>query len=231
MKIAICDDNQDDINIIRTIINSHRFKHQIIEFTSTLPFLNRIYSGEYFDLLFLDVQMPDSNGWEIAKELKQKKINVFIVMITVLDGYIFDCFDRVDWFASKPVSVKKINKIIDYACEKLSPKVLEFKFNNISVSLTVLDIMYFEVRHNDLYIHSLCGLYKIRLSLRELENMLSEIPYFSRIHQSFIINLNYYDKKEGNNLILKNGQKFALSRSYRDTFFKALAEYIRGELI
>ena len=228
MKIAICDDNRDDIDIIKAHINSQRLVHEIIEFTSALPFIKRIYDGEHFDLLFLDVQMPDSDGWEIAKELKQRKVKVFIVMITVLDGYIFDCFDRVDWFVPKPASAEKIKKIIECACQKLNPKVLEFKANGIAVSLTAQEIIYFEVQHNDLHIHSVHSLYKTRLSLCELENLLSEMLCFARVHQSFIINLNHYEKKEGNDLILKNGQKLALSRSYRNTFFNALADYVRG---
>jgi len=63
------------------------------------PLLKCPYSGERFDLLFLDVQMPDSDGWEITKEIKAANIHIYVAMATGMGDY--NCFDRVDWFAVK----------------------------------------------------------------------------------------------------------------------------------
>lgn len=228
MKIVICDDDLKDIETIRNHILAHKKTHEIIEFTSAVPLLECLYDGEHFDLLFLDLQMPDSDGWEVAKELKQAKIKTFIAMVTVMGERIYECFDRVDWFTPKPVPIKMAHQIIDNAYEKLYPKVFDFQTDIISVSLTAPEIIYAEVMHNNLYIHTTTGGHKIRFTMHELTDMLSESNCFAQIHQSFIINLSYFERVDGNDIIIKSGAKLPLSRNNKKMFFTALARYIRG---
>ena len=131
MKIAICDDSSNDIEMLRQYILKHSTSHKICEFTSPAPFIDRILANEQFDLLFLDIQMPDANGWEIAKELKLTRCPVYIVLVTILGEYIYDCFDRVDWFLPKPFSQERIFMILEKAQEKLYPKVFTFESEHI----------------------------------------------------------------------------------------------------
>lgn len=228
MKIAICDDDFRDIEYLRKNIQSHSDKHEIIEFLSAEGFLKRIYNGEHFDLLFLDVQMPDSDGWEIAHQLKKTQHKLFIAMVTVLGDHIYDCFDRVDWFAPKPVSKEKVWQILDSAEERLFPMVFEFQLDKLKVTLTAPEIIYFEVKRNSLFIHTTGGRYECRLPLIKAKDMLKDCPRFVQVHSSFIINLDHYCAVNGTCIILKNQEEIKLTRTYRNTFFMALSEYIRG---
>lgn len=229
MKIAICDDDLKDIENIRNHILTHSRSHEIVEFTSAEPFLKRSYSGEHFDMLFLDIQMPDSDGWEIAKEMKKYKTKPYIAMVSVLGERIRKCFDRVDWFAEKPISRETAHLIIDDAYEKLYPKAFSFKTdNNITVSLTCPEIIYAEAMRNYLSIHSTSGKYKIRLTMHELTDILLGFNCFVRPHNSYIVNLAHYSESVGNEIILKNGKKISVSRKNKKAFYDSLAEYIRG---
>jgi len=228
MKIAICDDEIRDIEHLRKSILAHSPKHEIIEFLSARNLLKRIYGGEQFDLLFLDVQMPDADGWEIARELKNAKHKIFIAMVTIHGEYIFDCFDRVDWFAPKPVSCKKVCQILNSAENHLFPMVFEFQTDKFTIALTAPTIIYFEVRRNTLFVHTTNGNYEVRLSLKKAKDMLKGYPQFVQLHSSFIINLDHYENIKGSYIILKNQDEVKLSRTYRDSFFAALVEYIRG---
>ena len=228
MKIAICDDDIRDIENLRENIRSSSEKHEIIEFISAKKFLDRIYDGEHFDLLFLDVQMPDSDGWEIAKKLKQAKFKIFIAMVTVHGEYIFDCFDRVDWFAPKPVSLERVRKILDNATDRLFPMAFKFQTDKLEIALTTPEIIYFEIQRNTLLVHSIRGCYEVRLSLKKAKNMIEGCTQFAQIHNSFIINLDYYDRIKGAYVILKNQEEIKLSRTYRNSFYKALSEYVEG---
>lgn len=228
MRIAICDDDIRDIEHLRKCIHAHSDKHEVIEYTSAKVFLERFYSGECFDLLFLDVQMPDSNGWEIAKELKQARHKIYIAMVTVCGEYIFDCFDRVDWFAPKPILPEKVCQILDSANERLFPKVFEFETNHMNIILTAPEIIYLEIQRNTLIVNSIRGCYEVRLSLKKAKEILAGSKQFVQTHNSYIINLDYYDGLKGTYIRLKNRADIKLSRTYRSSFFQALAEYIKG---
>lgn len=231
MKIAICDDERQDINYLKKCIASHTKTHEVTAFLSAKPFLERMKNGEHFDLLFLDVQMSDTNGWEIAKQLKQAKSKIFIAMVTVHGEYIFDCFDRVDWFAPKPLAEEKIWKILDCAEEKLFPTVFEFQMDNITVPLSAPEIVFFEVQRNDLYIHTTHKVHKVRHTLKKIKEMVAPFPQFVQIHNSYIINLDYYDHVEAGAVVLKTGDALKLSRTYRDEFFDALRAYVQDMAI
>ena len=229
MRIAICDDDPRDIERIRKSIQSHRDNHEVAEFLSPESIIKQLYSGEHYDLLFLDIQMPGYDGWEIAKELKNSKYKVFVAMVTVLEQYIYRCFDRVDWFAAKPVSEEMVWEIIDKAKEFLYPVAFEFKKDNLTITLTAPEIVYLEVIRNRLIIHATKESHEIRMSLRKAEAIFAEYPRFVKIGANYIINLDHYNGINDGKIRLKSQDVFTLSRNYRKPFFKALERYIRGE--
>ena len=228
MRIAICDDDFAEVKMISQHIRSHKHPHEVTLFASPIPLLEQVYSGAEFDLVFLDIQMPDGNGWEIAKKLKSLNRNIYIAMVTVLGEYIFDCFDRVNWFAPKPVTCDKILKIIDDAEVKLNPKVFLFKAKRTQLALSSQEIVYIEVNHNNLTFHTLTDCHRIRMTLKSARAILSGSSQFVQIHNSFIINLAYYKCMDSSDIVLHNGLRLRLTRTYRNLFFLALSEYVRG---
>lgn len=229
MKIAICDDEIQDIEHLKECIALHSDQHAIVGFLSAHDFLNQLSLGEHFDLLFLDVQMPDADGWEIAKRLKQIKSKIYIAMVTIHGEYIFDCFDRVDWFTPKPITQEKVWKILDKATEKLYPVAFEFQTDKTTIlSLTAPEIIYFEVQRNDVFIHTTHGVFKVRLSLKKVKDMLVAFPQFVQVHNSFIINLEHYDRLEKGHVIMQGNDSIKLTRTYHTPFLKALNDFVRN---
>jgi len=227
MKIAICDDDRNEIEKIKSNILTHTISHEITAFTSAIPLLKRIKDDEQYDLLFLDVQMPDADGWKIAKQLKDSKVNIYIAMVTIMGDYIYDSFDRVDWFAAKPVSTERLHMILDNAQSKLFPTVLNFQRDNVSIELTAPEILYIEVFHNNLFIHTSNEPLKVRMAMSEIKTMLSDIPCFVQTHRSYIVNLNYYDRMDEMDIVLSTGTRVPLSRGNKKEFLELLGEHVR----
>ena len=227
MKIAICDDDRNEIEKIKSNILTHTISHEITAFTSAIPLLKCIEDGEQYDLLFLDVQMPDADGWKIAKQLKDSKVNIYIAMVTVMGDYIYDSFDRVDWFAAKPVSTERLHMILDKAQSKLFPTILNFQKDNISISLTAPEIRYIETYQNSLFIYTSTEPLKLRMTMSEIKELLSDIPCFVQTHRSYIVNLEYYDKIDEMDIVLSTGARVPLSRGNKKEFLKLLGVYVR----
>ena len=227
MKIAICDDDPNEIATIRSHIESHKMSHEIHEYTSAKPFLRLIGQGGCCDLLFLDIQMPDSSGWEIANDLKKSKTKIYIAMVSMFGDYMEYCFDRVDWFAQKPVTQEKIHLILDKAHEKLFPISFEFQSGGANISLCIAEILYFEVWHNDLAINTFNKKYNCRMPLGEVLKKTAGMPCFVQTHRSFVINLDFFKEIKGNDVLLKNGQIIPLSKSLKKAFMLGYANYLK----
>lgn len=228
MKIAICDGNEKDIQLLRQSIVAHNNQHEIHEFTSASIFVKQLFSGEHYDVLFLDVLTQDKSSWTIAKQLKQAKCNIYIVMVTILHQYIYDCFDRVNWFILKPFSNAKIFKILDNASAMLYPKMFSFETERTKLVLPASEIVYIEVRRNNLIIATSLDRYNIRMSLKSAISILEGCNQFVRIHNSYILNLAYYKQVASSEIELCTGQRLRLTRTYRKLFYEALSDYMRS---
>ena len=225
MKIAVCDDEKRDRDDISRLIHKHSTRHKIHEFDCAIPLMENINNGASFDVLFLDIEMAESDGWTVAKQLKESNSNIYIVMFTVKGNYIYDCFDRVDWFFAKPVTEAQVHKVLNIAHEKLSPAIIEFESNKAPIILTAPEIMYIKVERNDVYIHTTKHTYKIRESLVNITKKLN-FPFFVSPYQSYILNLDHYSTIAKGDIILKNNEKIPLSRHKSKDFYNSLREYI-----
>lgn len=225
MQIIICDDDKGDRDLIRKFVQTHSLDHKIIEFDSAIPLMKHINANNHFDVLFLDMQMPDSNGWDVAEQLKKSGIDIYIAMVTINENYVYDSFDRVDWFTPKPVTEARIHKILENAYEKRFPVVLEFCVDKMPLILAAREIMYVEVKRNDVYLHTSNGVHKVRESLVNI-NKQFDFPEFVATHQSYIVNLNYYAAINNHQVVLKNGEKIPLSRNKKTPFLNSMREFV-----
>ena len=124
IKIAIIDDNIDDIkslkNCLLDFINEKKdlsLKFDVIEFTDPKAFLSSEIKN--YNLIFLDIEMPSINGLDLAKKIREKNDSVALVFITnmaqyALNGYEVNAID----FMVKPLNYfdfsLKFKKIIKY---------------------------------------------------------------------------------------------------------------------
>lgn len=95
MKIGILDDNQSVIGIIRSavedILQSNKIEGQIYTYTSYND-MNKGFESSPFDLVFLDINMPDCDGINYAVSVKNNHPNTDIAFISSKEERVFDSF-------------------------------------------------------------------------------------------------------------------------------------------
>ena len=124
-RIAICDDEQNQIEYITSIVTSwsnHKgHSCEIRTFASAEAFLFEYEEDKAYDILLLDVEMKNMNGIELAKRIRKDNNRAEIIFITshfefVGEGYEVDALH----YLIKPISVEKLTQVLTKAAEKLS---------------------------------------------------------------------------------------------------------------
>jgi len=196
-------------------------------------------------LLFLDVEMPGMNGFEMLEQLRD--IHFDIIFTTGFDHYAIQAikFGALDYLI-KPIDKDELKEAIGkilIRTERDSYKQLTAllthikKSNDLSfqkIALPTLhgfelvplnNIVYCESNSNYTDIHLNNGQrLVISRTLKDIEELLGTHP-FSRVHNSYLVNLQYairYVKGEGGHLILNNEVSIPVSRSKKEELLKLI---------
>lgn len=236
VKVAIVDDEQYSVESLYLHIKK-LFPNFEVVLKSTRPVeaLEQIKVLKP-DLLFLDIEMPRMNGFELLDQLEDFDFDV--VFITAYSQYALQAFKaKAINYLLKPIDESELEEVIKVWCEKKAnknnnqeiTKLLEnlkkegILTNKIAVPITdgvefieVTKIIYCKSQNNYTFIY-LEGGKEVLISktLKEVEKVL-EVFLFVRIHQSYLINPNFmqkYLKNDGGYVVMSNGQHIPISNS------------------
>jgi two-component system LytT family response regulator len=170
------------------------------------------------DLLFLDVQMPEYDGFDVL-ELLGKDVPPALVFVTAYDQYALRAFEQT--------LARAKQKIIR---DKIQPLRLEFLTVKSAARVTFVRLKEIDwIEAADYYagLHVGAKVHLLRRSISELEHDLDP-ALFCRIHRSSIVNLDRVCglklNQEGEyDVLLEGGVALRLSRSYRKQLQSRLA--------
>lgn len=197
------------------------------------------------DLLFLDIQMPGMDGFEVLQNLPAATFPA-VIFTTAYDTYAVRAFEHsaVDYLL-KPFDAERFRKAVDRARLQLGNGSNHAKWINQLVNelrraqqaraglqrlvirtrgqvsfLRVDEIDWIEASHNYLKIHSGPDVHMLRQTIKEIEARLQP-GKFLRIHRCLIVNVDRIRRLEACGygeylVVLRDGKKLSLSRGYRD---------------
>lgn len=229
-RIAIVEDDKDYIDELETAVNmffsSKNIKYKIFKFNSAKTFLD-----EYtpFDLIFMDINLPDINGMKAVQELRKVDKDVLVIFVTSLaqyaiQGYSVNAFD----FIVKPFKyydlALKLERTLPYLKQNKN-KTLVINNKQTMRMLYVSKITYVEVSEHKIMFHlengeivETYGTMKTYLELLKENN-------FCLCNQCYLVNLKYVDGIQSDYVIINN-EKLLISRPKRKDFIRAINDYI-----
>lgn len=235
MKIAICDDEEAQIGLAGRLIHSWSEKSgqpvEVYSFRCAEEFLFRWSEDKSFDLLFLDIQMKDVTGIELAKTIRESDEKLIIIFVTGFTEYVFQGYDvSALHYLLKPVKEKDLFICLDRAKSILDvndEKYLVFTAEGDNVRVRLSDIKYVEVMAHYINIYTKNDTYNLKKSISNFEKEL-DTSLFIRCHRSYIVNLCYVDRITKADAVLDDGRLVPISRQKWDGFNQAFIKYFRG---
>lgn len=220
----------DDEPIALNIISAHIAKIPWLKldasFTSSSKAIEHIREHT-LDLVFLDINMPDLSGLELAGMIEGP---VHIIFTTAYSEHAIEGFElgATDYLL-KPISFERFLK----ACERVrksgssekstiarSTEAIFFKDGYHWIRINIPDIIFVEASDNYVLFHGKDKPVMVRMTLSEAMSRLTE-KGFMRIHKSYGVALSKIEKVETTNVIVA-GRKVPLSPGYKTDLLKAL---------
>lgn len=230
MRIAICDDQQEWIEIIKERIENLHYEQMIkLEidcFTSQEELLEKAKENSYH-LVYLDIEMEGKNGIEVARELKHGVEPCIVIFVTAYEGYVNDAF-MVEAFQYiyKPIDDELFKKEFERAFEhhKKTNLTRVFKVREGRIAFNLNEIICIESYYNTAFIRTTRGTFitnyfnlcKIREEIMDYD--------FIRIQVGLIANMNFVVSMKYREVQLVNGEVYPISLTH---YRKVVEKYHR----
>jgi two-component system, LytTR family, response regulator len=243
IKAVIIDDEKNALEVLEMQL------HQFCKDVSVIAICNGGKEGVKAiielqpDLVFLDIEMPHVNGFDVLDQTKN--MNYQVIFTTAYDQFAIKAFkfSAIDYLL-KPIDIIDLQNAVEKAKKENRNYSLEDKIkllveqyqqpqkNNKKIALPIGNMLEFfdvdeiiRVESDSNYSHIyLTNKKKITLSktLKDVEENIKGEPFF-RVHQSHLINTNHIDKAvKGENayVVMKDGTTITVSRNRKEDFFE-----------
>ena len=220
-RIGICDDEQltcsELENYINEIFECKDDEAEIYVWNSGEALKKDISNGVKIDILFLDIELLDSNGIELGKYIRNymKNMSMNIVYISSMTEYAMELFKIHPYdFVVKPFDKNEIENLIDEMCGYYKQDNKHFKYCVYGKTNMVMmrDIKYFESRGRHIIIN-LVDNQSIQY-VGQLKNEIKKLPLnFVEIGKSYIINLKHMRECHVSYVVMDDGKELGISLS------------------
>ena len=239
MKAILIDDEPNALDTLEIELNAYCPQVQVMAKCANAKAGIAAIQELNPDLVFLDIEMPWMNGFEMLQQFEA--IHFEVIFVTAYDQFAIRAFEfsALDYLL-KPVSKAKLISAVDKAANKkeksLPARQLELLIHHLTniqnpspnIALptpeglefvAIADIIYLEADSNYVSIFLVSG-GKLFLAktLKHMEALLAG-HHFLRIHQSYLVNVSHirkYIKGQGGYVIMNNGKSLTVSRANRE---------------
>lgn len=227
MRIAICDDELEEQKVLSEYIHKFKATLKVDTYNAALDLLLATDQIAY-DIVFMDIEMPAPNGFEVAEILKRKQNSPLVIFVTKSNSYTIQGYGIAFRYLPKPISYEMFVTTLSLAIKEREPEKIPFMSEGTYHVISVNDIIYCESLDHNLTVHTTQRCHTARTSLSDITSQLPSED-FAQPHKSFLINLKYVQSVDANCVTLawgNNSEIIPLSKGKRKLFIQKLGDYI-----
>lgn len=241
LQILLVDDENDALEALEWKLNNY-IENVVVKTCNSPIKAIEIINNEKPDVVFLDIQMPEMDGFTMIEKLENKDFN--LIFTTAHDEFALKAIkvSAIDYLL-KPVDKDELLSAMDKIKKSKKGDLLENKLqlllnnindNNDKINISADGKVYLLDKDDVVMLKSDKSYTTIFLkseqqilvskTLKEVEKKFM-FPEFFRVHNSYLVNLNHvkeYLKGLGGELIMTNGLTASISRNRKIELFKRL---------
>jgi DNA-binding LytR/AlgR family response regulator len=226
MNCIIVDDDKLSCKILEEFANRSPSLNLIGSFSDAVAARNFFTTRKDIDLIFLDVEMPEMDGFDFIGSLD---FPPNIIIVSAAEEYALKAFDfNVVDYLLKPISYGRFCKAIDKTAKYYTRNEVPangndeifIKSGSSLVKLKLKDIIFVEALENYVTLNTSEEKFTIHFTMKAIESQLPS-SIFARVHRSYIINKSMVQAIKENSLDLLLGETvktIPVGKSYRDSF-------------
>ena len=219
LNIAICDDDEAAIEYLKSCITHFYFAFDvevsISTFTSGRAFLDSYTEKGQYQLIFMDVEMPELNGLDTASILRSTIDRyALLVFVSNYPEYMQKSFTvRAFYYLTKPYTTEDVEEVLQNVINEIEQSHTIYSIVSSTegeMTIYIQDLLYIEVENSDaqtLLFHLTNRTISVRGTLAS--------RHFYKCYRSILLNLKHVHYFENKDVLLDNGERLPLSRNAR----------------
>ena len=231
MRIAICDDDRDEIEKLKHIISEIQGNYQMDFFENGKAMLEAAAQGDKYDIAFCDIYMKNENGMDTAKEMQALSPETAIVFITSSTEHAVEAFSiQALHYLVKPVSAEDIVEVFRRFGVKREPRhTLTLRIErNVTVLFQDEIIRVEGQRHRTLIISAEDTVFSIWKPYGQISSLLDDT--FLHIKKGVSVNMRYISQMSVQKCVMKDGCIFLLSRNTARSNYERYCRYLEESM-
>lgn len=234
LHAAICEDEPEISKYIeKTLVSEFEkngFQVQFEVFNNGNKLLDMIDRHYHFDILFMDIEMPEMDGISICRKLRQINSETLVVFISNKDELVFSSFEVQPFrFIRKSHYDSLLPSLVNSIQTELArrhPNIVQIiePGSKDLFSFDISQIMYVEAQGKNCKIMTTSGSTIIKTKLMEIEKQLSGYD-FVKSHRSYLVNYKYIFTVRKSDLELTDHSIIPISRGHVEEIKKKFLNY------
>lgn len=239
IKISICDDNNSFLGFLKeyvySISRTLKYHVEVYTYNKGADVVKLICDKkEDFDILLLDIDIPDINGLKVAKLIRDLNSKLLLIFVSSYEQYVFESIEYTPFrFIRKscikkelPIALESAYKIVDSMHNQSTVIKTEDGEKYISRS----DIVYAETEDRKVKLHMCNG--KEYITRRFLKDFIDDLSddSFLHINSGCIVNVKYINNISSYDITLDDGKRLIVSRARIKDVKTQLLNYWRGKI-
>lgn len=231
-RIVVCDDDKYFAKVlgskIKRELSSHGEECVVEYYVDGKEVLSRI-DTKPIDVLFLDIDMPEVTGIELAETIQRENLGTNIIFVTNREDLVFKAIHYQPFrFIRKDKVDEELAEAVASLVQKMhsEDRLIELKTKEGTVLLPAKKIIYMESCKHYLFVYCEDHSYEVRDKISNYETELSEYG-FLKIHRSYLVNVRFIRSIKSTGVELDNDELLPISRDKLQEIKKLYLVYMR----